>query len=328
MARIVSSSPKFSTSPPVMEAISNAGWSFQSFGDFVSQCDTDPAQVASAQYLVAGLHRVDESLLSAMPKLKAILRFGVGYENIDVDACTRNGIAVLNTPRSNGNAVAELAIGLMFSMLRHIPQAHQDVVGGRWNRQVGNEVAGKTLGIVGLGHIGKLVAGKALALGMKVMATDKYPDHPFIERHGIQLGTLEEVMASSDVISLHVFGGEGNTALVNAERIAMMRQGACLINLARGDVIDLDAAAEALASGSIGGVAIDTYIVEPPDTEHPIFSSPGAVFTPHSGADTVQAIEKAGLMICEDIETIENGKVPERLVNQEVLERSDCRIQL
>lgn len=272
-----------------------------------------------ADFLVAGLIDVSAKTLVGADRLKGVLKHGVGTENIDIAACTDAGLAVCNTPAANADAVAELAVGLMFSMARVIPQGHISVTSGGWDRRIGSQLGGKTLGIVGLGNIGKRLAKLAIGLGMKVVASDRYPDEEFAKAHSIGLLPLTELLPQSDYVSLHVFGGKDNTALINTTTIQQMKDGARLINLARGEVVDLDAVATALNAGKLGGVAIDAYAQEPPNIDHPVFAHPNAIFTPHSGADTVEAVENMGFMVIEDIQTLKRGAMPTRCLNADML---------
>ena len=243
----------------------------------------------------------------------------MGVDNIDIAACTAAGLPLCNTPAANAGAVAELAVGLMFGMARFIPQGHASVTSGGWERRVGSQLGGKTLGIVGLGNIGKRLAKLAQGLGMTVIATDKYPDTAYAAANGVEMLELGTLLARADYVSLHVFGGKDNAALIDSSTLAQMKPGARLINLARGEVVDLDAVAAALASGQLGGVAIDAYVTEPPAIDHPVFSHPNAIFTPHSGADTAEAVENVGLMVIEDIETLASGQIPARCLNAQDL---------
>jgi D-3-phosphoglycerate dehydrogenase len=156
---------------------------------------------------------------------------------------------------------------------------------------------------------------------MKVLASDLRPDRDFAEENGVELVGLEELLKRSDYVSLHVFGGAGNAALINAERLSLMKPTACLLNLARGEVVDLDALDAALSAGRLAGAGVDAYVVEPPDVSHPIFRQPRVVFTPHAGADTVEAVERVGLMNIEDIETLIAGGRPTRVLNPEVFDK-------
>lgn len=243
------------------------------------------------------------------------MKHGVGTDNIDIPACTAAGLPVTNTPGANANAVAELAVGLMFALARRIPQGHQSVTSGGWDRQVGSELLGKTLGIVGLGNIGGRLATLGRALGMRVVGTDPFVTKDRADDLGVTLLPLNEVLAQADYLSLHIFGGADNAALINADTLALMKPDACLLNLARGEVVDMDALANALQNNRLGGAAIDAYTVEPPDRSHPIFHDPRVIFTPHSGADTKDAVANMGLMVIEDIRTLIAGGMPARCLN-------------
>ena len=315
MVKVLTTSPGFGKHGRVPDEIAAHGW------DLVRCDDTSKAdggvseQIADADILVVGLVPVTPETLVGANNLKAVIKHGVGVDNIDIPACTAKSLPVCNTPAANADAVAELAVGFMYAMARFIPQGHVCVTGGKWERRVGTQLGGKTLGIVGLGNIGKRLAKLAIGIGMKVVATDPYADMAFASEHGIEILSLDDLLGKADYISLHIFGGKDNAALINPETITKMKPGAKLINLARGEVVDLDAIAAALESGQLGGVAIDAYVTEPPETSHPVFSHPNAIFTPHSGADTKEAVENVGLMVVEDIATILEGGMPKRCLN-------------
>ena len=321
MTVVATTSPGFGRYGSVPDKLAQNGWTFVRCVDMTKPDGGLSEHLAQVDFLVAGLVRVTDETLKAAPKLKAVLKHGVGVDSIDVAACTARGVPVLNTPGANAAAVAELAIGMMFGFARNIPAGHQSVVTGGWNRVVGSEIGGKTLGIVGLGAIGRSLALKGLGLGMKVVASDLYPDRAFAEKHGVEILELDELLKRSDYVSLHVFGGADNAALINAERLALMKPTACLLNLARGEVVDLDALNAALTDGKLAGAGIDAYAVEPPDVSHPIFRQPRVVFTPHTGADTVESVERVGLMNVEDIETLLAGGRPARVLNPQVFDR-------
>lgn len=300
MTVLYSTSPKFATTPKVQERLAWAGWTLLRHDPETGPAENDP-RLAEADFLVAGLAPVGEPLLEKAPRLRAVIRFGVGVNNVDAEACAARDVAVLNTPAANSNAVAEQTIGLIFALARQIPAAHADMSAGHWQLRRGIEIRGRRLGLVGLGEIGRRTALKALALGMSVSAYDPYPRKDFAEEHGITLAGLDEVIASADFLSLHAPGGADNARLISRERLAAMPPGACLINVARADLVDLDALAEALDKGTLRGAAIDVFPVEPPDFGHPIFSAPNTILTPHSAADTEDAIEATGMMVCDHI---------------------------
>lgn len=318
---VVTTSPGFGRHGALPQVLQETGWEIIRCVDTGLPDGGLSQHIGRADYLVAGLIPVTAASVADAPKLKAVLKHGVGIDSVDVAACTARGLPVTNTPAANSNAVAELAVALMFALARNIAHGHMSVVSGGWDRKPGIEVSGKTLGIVGLGNIGKLLARKAIGLGMKVVASDLYPDKTFAAEHGIELLELDALLAKADYVSLHVFGGAGNAALIGTERLALMKPTACLLNLARGEVVDNDALAAAISAGRLRGAAIDAYVTEPPDISHPLFKLPSVVFSPHSGADSLEAFENMGRMVIDDIESFIAGERPKRLLNPEVFER-------
>nr|WP_314262333.1 NAD(P)-dependent oxidoreductase [uncultured Devosia sp.] len=212
MTVIATTSPGFGRFGTAPARLAELGW------EIIRGTDTSlpdgGLDLAQADFLITGLIPVDDSTLAKAPKLRAVLKHGVGTDNIDIPACTARGIPVLNTPASNSNAVAELAVAAMFSLARNVPAGHINMLDRKWVRMVGSEVAGKTLGVVGLGNIGKLLAQKAIGLGMRVVATDLYPDSHFAAVNAISLLALDDLLAQSDYVSLHVFGTQ---PLITAE---------------------------------------------------------------------------------------------------------------
>jgi D-3-phosphoglycerate dehydrogenase / 2-oxoglutarate reductase len=318
MTVILTTSPGFGKHGRVPERLKELGWELIRCVDTSLPDGGVSAHIARADYMVVGLVPVTAQMLEGTTKLKAVLKHGVGVDNIDIPACTARGLPVANTPGANADAVAELAVGMMLSLARNIPAGHQSVVTGGWDRKVGSQIGGKTLGIVGLGNIGRSLARMARGMGMTVIATDPYADEAFAADNAIELVDLDDLLGRADYVSLHVFGGAGNASLINADKLRLMKPTACLLNLARGEVVDLDALAEALNEGRLGGAGIDAYIKEPPETTHPIFSHPRVVFMPHSGADTVEAVENVGLMNIADIEELMAGGKPRRVLNPDV----------
>ncbi|WEK03756.1 MAG: phosphoglycerate dehydrogenase [Candidatus Devosia phytovorans] len=317
MTVIATTSPGFGRFGQVPAKLEQLGWEVLRGVDTSLPDGGLGDALARADFLITGLIPVDDNTLAKAPKLRAVLKHGVGTDNIDIAACTARGIPVLNTPASNSNAVAELAVAAMFSLARNVPAGHMNMLEHKWVRMVGSEVSGKTLGVVGLGNIGKLLAKKAIGLGMRVVATDLYPDRDFATLNAISLLALDDLLSQSDYVSLHVFGTE---TLITADKLALMKPTACLLNLARGEVVDLDALNHALSSKKLGGVALDAFVTEPPDWSHPIFSQPRAVFTPHMGADTTESVERTSLMNIADIETMLTGGRPSRMLNRQVFE--------
>jgi D-3-phosphoglycerate dehydrogenase len=312
---VVTTSPGFGKAGNLPDRIRATGWTFvRCSGDDIDR------YLPEADFLVAGLPRVDGETLHKAARLKAVLKHGVGLDSIDVGACTAHGIPVLNTPGANATAVAELALAGIFAMSRNVVGGHLSVTSGGWDRRAGREVEGATLGVIGFGAIGRTLAAKARALGMRVLATDLNPDRSYAEKIGVELVSIDEILASSDFVSLHVFGGAGNTALISTRELSAIKPGAVVLNLARGEVVDLDALHLSLKSGHIGGAVIDAYVTEPPDISHPIFQDQRVLFSPHSGADTDGSLIRMGGMVLDDIEALLRGEMPDRAVNRRELQ--------
>ncbi len=235
--------------------------------------------------------KVRAPLLENPGKLKLIVRGGVGLDSIDVAAAESKGIKVVNTPAASSNAVAELALGMIFSLARSLAWADASMKAGKWEKKKleGTEVAGKTLGIIGYGRIGWVLAEKARALGMTVVACD-----PYINNAG--LITLEKLLSIADYISLHIPHTAETHNLLGAEQLARMKKGACLINASRGGTVDEDALYAALVSGHLAGAALDVFTEEPPQSESlkRLIALPQVIATPHIGAGTVEAQERIG----------------------------------
>lgn len=319
---VVTTSPGFGKIGRVPQTIAEHDW------EFIRCTDTDRPDGGIADHiermeiLVVGLIPATAETIDNAPRLRAVLKHGVGTDNIDIAAATARGIPVFNTPGANANAVAELAIGSMFSLARRIPMMHRLVVDGGWQRHIGTEIEGKTLGIVGLGNIGRALARKARALGMEVIASELYPDTAFVKEHGIELAGLDDLLSRSDYVSLHIFGGKDNAHLIGADQLARMKPSAYLMNFARGEVVDLDALTNALQDDKLMGAAIDAYVEEPPDRSHPVFAHPRVVFTPHIGADTTESVERMGLMNIADIDAVLAGERSPRVLNPEIYDGS------
>lgn len=247
--------------------------------------------------LVRSATKVTEELLASSPKLRLVGRAGVGLDNVDVSACGKRNIKVVNTPGASANAVAELAIGLMISMLRNVQKAHLQMKNGVWGKSklVGNEVSGKKLGVVGYGSIGRLVSQKAIALGMTVLAHDPKPS----ATPGIVFVDLDTLFKESDIITLHTVLVPATRNLVNSASIAKMKQGAFLVNTGRGELVDEDALYEACKSGKLAGAALDVYPQEPYAGK--LLELDNVCFTPHLGASTKEAQMRIGTELVEQL---------------------------
>jgi D-3-phosphoglycerate dehydrogenase len=282
------------------------------------------AAVAGADGLIVRSEtRVDRALIEAAPKLAVVGRAGVGVDAIDVDAATGAGIVVLNTPAANTLAATEQTFALMLSLMRKTPDAVASIRAGRWERKpfVGRELAGKTLGIVGLGRIGGAVATRAAAFGMKLLATDPFISAGRAEAFGAQLVGLQELLGRADIVTLHVPLTPQTMGLIDAQGLRFMKAGAFLINCARGGVIDEAALLETLDAGRLAGAAIDVVAEEPPPaggTAERLHRHPLVVATPHLGGSTHEALERIAIELAHDVATVLRGGPPSGAVNAPV----------
>lgn len=247
--------------------------------------------------------QVTADVLAAGKKLRVVGRAGVGVDNIDIKAASIYGIIVMNTPGANSMATAELAVALMLAASRNIPQAHASMSAGEWRRAdfVGTQLYRKVLGIIGFGRVGKLVAERAKAFGMEVLAYDPVILEEAARDMGVLLVELDELLAKSDYITLHAALVPATNKLINATTISQMKDGAILINAARGKLIDEQALADALRSGKLAAAAIDVYSSEPPTAENPLISLPNVVHIPHLGASTREAEREVGIQIAAQV---------------------------
>jgi D-3-phosphoglycerate dehydrogenase len=257
---------------------------------------------------IAGLDYITADVIRRAPaSLKVISRYGAGVDRVDLEAAKERGITVTNTPGTNAVAVCELAFGLMLSLARSIPRLDSVVKKGEWPRNDGTELAGKTLGIVGFGAIGKNLATRARAFGMRVVAFDPYFDQAFASLHGVEQKTLDETIELADFLSLHVPLTKETKYMIDEQAIARMKKGAFIINTARGGLVNEAAAASALKSGQLGGIGLDAYEVEPV-TDSPLLGLDHVVMTPHTGAHTNEAIAGMGIMAAQNMIDVLSGK--------------------
>ncbi|PJN01675.1 phosphoglycerate dehydrogenase [Streptomyces sp. CB01201] len=273
--------------------------------------------VGSVDAIVAGTEHIGREVFEAAPRLRVIGRTGVGHDNVDVVAATAHGVAVCPTPGVNRQSVAEHTMGLLLGLARGIPQNVASVRAGRWEQPSGRELAGATLGVVGLGAIGRLVAGLAQAFGMRVVAHDPAIDRAYAAEHDIGVRELPRLLNESDFVSLHLFLSPGTRHLLDANAFALMKPGAFVINTARGGIVDEDALADALASGRLGGAAMDTVGTEPLPPDSPLRSFDNVLVTAHIGAATEESRARSGLMAARSVLTVLRGGRAEHTVNPE-----------
>ena len=262
-----------------------------------------PAALADADALVVrSAVQVDDALMEHAPKLRVVGRAGVGVDNIDADAATRRGVVVMNTPGANAVAVAELTIGLMLALARKVPAANASMHAGKWEKKnlQGAELRGKTLGILGLGRIGLEVAKRARGFGLEIIGSDPFVSAAVARENGIRLVTLDELIAGSDYITLHVGLTPQTMGIINAKTIAAMKKGVRIINCARGELVDDAALAAALKSGQVAGAALDVFTVEPPK-DSPFSELTNVILTPHIAGSTAEAQEAVGIQIAMQV---------------------------
>jgi len=261
------------------------------------------AALADADALVVrSAVQVDDALMEHAPKLRVVGRAGVGVDNIDADAATRRGIVVMNTPGANAVAVAELTIGLMLALARKVTAANSTMHAGKWEKKnlQGAELRGKTLGILGLGRIGLEVAKRAKGFGLEIIGSDPFVSAAVARENGIRLVTLDELIAGSDYITLHVGLTPQTAGVVNAKNLAAMKKGVRIINCARGELIDDAALVTALKSGQVAGAALDVF-TEEPLKDSPYFELDNVILTPHIAGSTAEAQEAVGIQIARQV---------------------------
>jgi D-3-phosphoglycerate dehydrogenase len=258
----------------------------------------DQLKVEIAAYdaiAVRSATKVRAPIIDAAKNLKLIVRAGVGLDNVDAEYAAKKGIAVRNTPAASSNSVAELALGHILSLARHIGRATASMKAGKWEKKQlsGIEIEGKCLGIIGIGRIGQLLAAKANALGMTIICCDAYLKTSPIPKIA-RMVTLDELLATSDFISLHIPFDPSVGAVIGAKEIQRMKDGVRIVNCARGGVVDEAALVEAMRAGKVAGAALDVFGAEPPAANHPLFALDTVSLTPHVGAATDEAQARVG----------------------------------
>jgi D-3-phosphoglycerate dehydrogenase len=285
---------------------------------------TSPAEVIEKlqgiDAVAAGGEPYTEEVFAACPQLKFVGRFGVGYDAVDVDAATRHGVMAATTPGTNDWAVADHAMGLILALAHRIAEHDRAIRAGTWQAIRGVDVWQRTIGIVGLGRIGKGVARRARGFDMRIVAHEPFPDMAFVREHGVELVELDEVFRRADFVTLHAPGSDDNLDLVDTRRLGLMQPTAFLVNTARGKLVDEWALYNALKAGQIAGAGLDARRNEPP-TEPPFTEFDNVVLTPHSAPATTGVWEAGWAMIARQMLQLAEGEQPEALLNPEVWER-------
>jgi D-3-phosphoglycerate dehydrogenase len=268
--------------------------------------------------VVRSATKVTRRVLDAATRLRVVGRAGIGVDNVDLDAATERGVVVMNTPRGNITTTAELAVALLMAIARHIPRADRAVRGGQWKVKglLGTEITGKTLGVVGLGRIGRLVAERGRGLGMKVVASDPYlgssGQSPV---PGVELADLETLLERADFVTIHVPLNDSTRNLISWNELARLKPGARLIQASRGGVVDEEAVLDALNTGRLAGAAFDVFVQEPVPKDHPLLARDDVIVTPHLGASSEEAQLRVAVDIAEQISAFLIEGVAENAVN-------------
>jgi D-3-phosphoglycerate dehydrogenase len=244
----------------------------------------------------------------SLPRLKVISKYGIGLDKIDVEYATEKKIPVLFTPGVNHTTVAEHTFGLLLGITKTVVETAAAARQGEWKRLTGHEIMGQTMGIIGLGRIGKEVATRAKAFGMPVIAFDPYWDEEFATEHGIQrCATMDDVLTGADVVSLHCFLSDETRGMINTDKIAEMKDGVIVLNCARGELVETADMVTALHSGKVGGYGTDVLDVEPPPADHPLLTAPNCVITPHIGSRTYESVVRQAMRSTDNLINFLNG---------------------
>ena len=267
--------------------------------------------------LIRSATKLTADLIERAERLKVIGRAGTGVDNVDVGAATKRGIVVANAPESNSIAAAEHTLAMALALCRNVPQAHGSLVGGAWDRSrfAGNELYGKTLGVIGFGRIGQLVAKRALSFDMDVVAYDKFVSPERFRELGVEgAETTDDLYARADIVTIHLPKTAETEGWIDAEAIAKMRDGVRIVNVARGELVDLEALKDGLESGKVAGAALDVFPEEPYE-DGSLFARDNVVVTPHLGASTAEAQDRAGVVTAEQVRAALTGGVVTNAVN-------------
>jgi D-3-phosphoglycerate dehydrogenase len=257
--------------------------------------------------IITGLEPITRKVISSAPRLKVIVKHGIGVDNIDLDAAKEKGVIVANSPGTNREAVADLVFGLMLSLARNIPQSDRQVREGKWPKVFGQSVWGKTLGIIGLGVIGKSVAQRAKGFNMKVLAFKRTWDEEYARANGIIRSDIDGILRESDFVTLHLPLTDDTRNLIGERELGIMKPTAYLINTARGGVVDEAALYKALVEGKIAGAGIDVFSTEPPP-KSPLFELQNVILTPHMGGFTDGALSMTSELVSEIVVDVLKGK--------------------
>ena len=319
--RVVSTSPSFGKF--VMEPVEHLrrnGCAVELRPELKTE-DLIADNLGDADAVLVGFEPITAKVLAAAKKLKVVAKHGAGVDNIDIAAATQAGVVVISAAGVNSEAVAECTIGLFLALARSIPMADRQVRAGGWPRFAGLELARKTVGIVGFGQIGRLVAARLSGFDMKVIAYDAYVTADAAKKLGAELVPLDRLLAEADYVSLHVPLTKETRGLIGAKQLEGMKKGAFLVNVSRGGIVDEAALHEALKTKVIAGAALDVFDKEPPVT-HPLFELDNFIAAPHMAGYTMEAVTETGMVCARGMLDVFAGKKPDNIVNKDVVMRS------
>jgi len=271
--------------------------------------------------LIVGIDRITDDVLKHANRLKVIANHGVGFDNIDLEAATKRGIPVVYSPHANADSVADFTLGLIIALLRKMVDAHLATKSGKFRLKkfLGVELCNKVIGIIGFGQIGSRVAQRALSFGMKVITYDPYVKGEVLAKFNARKVSLEELLKTSDIITIHVPLTEKTRNLIKEKELKLMKNSAVLINTARGGIVNENALYKALKERWIAGAALDVYEKEPPKKDNPLFKLDNIIVTPHIAFFTKEAVHRMDMMIAQDVVNVLQGKKPKNIANPEVL---------
>jgi len=272
--------------------------------------------LAGVSGVLAGSEPYTPDVLAAS-QVRAIARAGVGYDAVDLPTANKMGIAVTIAPGTNEHSVAEQTLGLLFGVYRDVARRDAEVRRGEWVRRCLWRLSGRTIGLVGLGRIGRAVVPRAIGLGLKVIAYDPYPDHKFAAEHGVELCEFDDLLARADIVSLHLPATAETRDLINRRTLGLMRQGSVLINTARGGLVDEEALVEALESGHLAGAGLDVFKIEPLPTSSPLTKLGNVVLAPHMGGLDEESAEAMACKAAECLAKLCQGDWPDGCVVNE-----------
>lgn len=320
--RIVSTSPsfgKFVTEP--VELLRRNGCEVELRPDLKAENDI-AENLKDADAVIVGFEPITAKVVAAARRLRVVAKHGAGVDNIDLAAATRAGVVVVSAAGVNSEAVAEFTIALFLALARSISAADRQVRTGGWPRIAGAQLARKTLGIIGLGQIGRLVATRVAAFDMKILAYDAFQTPDAARKFGVELTSLDRVLAEADYVSLHVPLTDQTRGMIGADQLRRMKTSAFLVNVSRGGIVDENALYAALKAKQLGGAALDVFEKEPPG-ESPLFELENFIAAPHMAGYTIEAVTETGMVCARGILDVLGGRKPDTTINKDVVMRSD-----